>query len=43
MHAAHAIDGPTYAHVTTTTDALIAELGAGAKGAAMVGNSAAAG
>jgi nicotinamidase-related amidase len=30
MHAAHAINGPTYAHAITTTDALIAELGAGA-------------
>jgi hypothetical protein len=26
MHAAHAINGPTYAHVITTTDELIAEL-----------------
>jgi hypothetical protein len=28
--AAHAINGPTYAHAIATTDALIAELGAGA-------------
>ena len=27
MHAAHEINGPTYAHVITTTSALIAELG----------------
>ena len=27
MHAAHEINGPTYAHAITTTDALIAELG----------------
>ena len=26
MHAAHAINGPTYAHAITTTDELIAEL-----------------
>jgi nicotinamidase-related amidase len=26
MHAAHAINGPTYAHAITTTDDLIAEL-----------------
>jgi Isochorismatase family len=26
MHAAHAINGPTYAHVITTTDELAAEL-----------------
>ncbi len=26
MRAAHAINGPTYAHVITTTDELIAEL-----------------
>ena len=26
MHAAHAINGPTYAHAITTTDALVAEL-----------------
>jgi nicotinamidase-related amidase len=26
MNAAHAINGPTYAHVVTTTDKLIAEL-----------------
>jgi hypothetical protein len=26
MHAAHAINGPTYVHVITTTDVLIAEL-----------------
>jgi len=30
MHAAHAINGPTYAHAITTTHELIAELGAGA-------------
>jgi len=30
MHAAHAVNGPTYAHAITTTGALIAELGAGA-------------
>jgi hypothetical protein len=30
MHAAHAINGPTYADAITTTDALSAELGAGA-------------
>ena len=30
MHAAHAINGPTYAHAITTTKELIAELGAGA-------------
>jgi nicotinamidase-related amidase len=28
MHSAHEINGPTYAHVITTTDALIGELGA---------------
>ena len=28
MHAAHDINGPTYAHAITTTDALIADLGA---------------
>jgi nicotinamidase-related amidase len=28
MHSAHEINGPTYAHVITTTDALIAELAA---------------
>ena len=26
MHAAHAINGPTYAHAVTTTDELVAEL-----------------
>jgi nicotinamidase-related amidase len=26
MHAAHAINGPTYAHAITTTDELVAEL-----------------
>ena len=31
MHAAHAINGPTYAHVITTTDELIAELTGGAE------------
>lgn len=30
MHAAHAINGPTYAHAITTTDELIAELSAAA-------------
>ena len=30
MHAAHKINGPTYAHEITTTDALIAELADGA-------------
>ena len=29
MHAAHAINGPTYAHAITTTDALTAELTGG--------------
>jgi nicotinamidase-related amidase len=28
MHAAHEINGPTYAHVITTTEALVADLGA---------------
>ena len=30
MHAAHVINGPTYAHAITTTDELIAELAAAA-------------
>ncbi len=29
MHAAHAINGPTYAHAITTTDELLAELDSG--------------
>jgi nicotinamidase-related amidase len=32
MHAAHEINGPTYAHVITTTEALIAELEQSASG-----------